>query len=220
MTVPETPAPKKNNTTLWIIIAAVVVVVICCALAAAALVGGYFYLRANNRGFKIPQQMPFLSTPHPVGPNTTPPATGGKLVVEPFDPSTNTYPTLPDLIPGWSGQTQPGSKNWPVIVPSNQPVIIMLGWCTTTPQILEQNDQQIKWSLKVDGQAVDVSKLFSYDEQLNRQVCHSYVGVIRQWPGTTHEIITTMTVAQKINDGFSDYAAGDYTDVYNVTVGP
>ncbi len=221
MTIPELPTPKKSNTTVWIIVGVAIVVVICCALVIAALVGAFFFIRRSGTGTPFTQPIPFLSTPNPVQPKATalPPANGA-LLVEPFDPSTSNYPALPDLIPNWQGQTKPGSQNWSVTVPANQPVLIMLGWCTSTSQILQQNDQQIKWSLSVDGQSVDVSKLFSFDQQVQGEVCKSNVGLIRQWPGTTHKITTTMTVAQKINDGFNDYAAGDYTDVYTVTVGP
>jgi hypothetical protein len=222
MTVPESPTPKKSNTTVWIIVGVAIVLLICCALLVAAVVGGLIFIkRSGTGGAPIPQPMPFLSTPNQVQPNATPlPSSNGPLVVEPFDPSSSNYPALPDLVPNWKGQTQPGSQNWSATVPANQPVLIMLGWCTSTAQVLQQNDQQIKWSLTVDGQPVDVSKLFTFNQQQPTQVCKSSVGLIRQWPGTTHKIVTTMTVAQKINDGFSDYAPGDYTDVYNVTVGP
>jgi len=217
MTVPVTPTPKKSNTTTWIIVAVVAVLLVCCVLVVLVVGGGFFYLRTRN----VPQVAPFLFTPNPVSPNATQavPA-NGPLVVEPFDPTNSSYPALPDLIPNWQGSTQPGSQNWTATVTANQPVVIMLGWCTSTAQILDQNDQQIKWGLTVDGQAVDVSKLFAFNQQIPNEVCKSYVGLIRQWPGTSHKIVTTMSVAQKINDGFSDYAAGDYTDVYTVNVGP
>ncbi len=229
MTIPESPtptstpapapAPKKTNTTLWIIIAIVAVILICCILLAAAVGAFYIYNRKSGAANNIP--VPFLSTPQQIQPGPTQPAPlTGKLAVTPFDPSTGNYPALPDLIPNWTELSQPGSQNWSVSVPSTQPVLVLLGWCTSTSQILQQNNQHIKWSLTVDGQSVDVQKLFAFNQQLPDRVCASYSGLIQQWPGSSHKVVTTMTVDQKINDGFSDYAAGDYTDVYNVTVTP
>lgn len=218
MTVQESPNPKKRNTTIWIIVAIVVVILICCILLALAV--GAVFVITKRSGTVNDAPLPFLSTPQQVQPGATQPATTGTLVVEPFDPTSSNYPALPDLAPNWNGLSQPGSQNWSVSVPANQPVLIMVGWCTSTSQILQQNNQQIKWTLTVDGQSVDVQKLFVLNQQLPDRVCSSNVGLIRQWPGTSHKIVTTMTVDQKINDGFNDYAAGDYTDVYTVTVNP
>ena len=224
MTIPESPTPApipplnpppgKNRTT-WIIVAVVAVVLVLCALLVVAVVGGLFFIRSRGAAPNLPQGLPFFSTPNP---NSTPQSANGPLVVESFDPTNSTFPALPDLIPGWKGLTQPGIQNWKVTVPSKQGVVILLGWCTSTTQILDQNYQSIKWGLTVDGKSVDVSKLFPLDQQIPNEVCRSYSGIIRQWPGRLHTITTTMSVAQKINDGFSDYPAGDYTDVYNVTV--
>jgi hypothetical protein len=219
MTMQESPQPKKTNPTIWVIVA-ILVILLCCILVAAGLTGAYFLIRRSGGLNNVTPLLPFSSTPNQVGPGTVPTLSSGPLVVEPFDPSSGFYPALPDLVPNWSGPTKPSTQNWSLNVPANQPVLIYLGWCTSTSQILQQNDQQITWSLTVDGQAVNVQKLFASNEQQSGQVCNSYVGIIRNWTGTQHKITTTMTVAQKINDGWNDYAAGDYTDVYNVTVTP
>jgi hypothetical protein len=219
MTMQESPQPKKTNPTIWVIVA-ILVILLCCILVAAGLTGAYFLIRRSGGLNNVTPLLPFSSTPNQVGPGTVPTLASGPLVVEPFDPSSGFYPALPDLVPNWSGPTKPSTQNWSLNVPANQPVLIYLGWCTSTSQILQQNDQQITWSLTVDGQAVNVQKLFASNEQQSGQVCNSYVGIIRNWTGTQHKITTTMTVAQKINDGWNDYAAGDYTDVYNVTVTP
>ncbi len=236
MTIPEsptptpsptlTPTPKKSNSTVWIIVAIVAVILICCILL--AVVAGAFFVFNRRTGSPSNIPMPFLPTPLQVQPAPTQqgqpaptqPAPTGSLVVQSFDPTSSNYPALPDLIPSWSELSAPGSQNWTVSVPANQPVLILLGWCTQTSQILQQNDQHIKWTLTVDGQSVDVQKLFAFNQQLPDRVCSSYSGLIRQWPGSSHKIVTTMTVDQQINDGWNNYVAGDYTDVYTVTVTP
>lgn len=211
MTNQENPTPsKKTNPTVWVVVGIAAVLVVCLLLA-ATLVGTYFYLQRTGRLGSVTSGIPFLSKP---GPKTT----STPMAVEAFDPSNSKYPALPNLVPGWKGLTQPGIQDWHASVSANQPVLIMLGWCTTTKDILDQNDQQIKWSLNVDGQDVDVTKLFIYNQQLPDRICLSGVGVIRQWSVGTHTITTKMTTLQKINDGWDDYPAGDYTDVYTVKV--
>ena len=219
MTVQESPKPQKTDPTIWVIVA-IAIILICCVLVALGLGGAYLYMQRAGKGNNALPGLRFLPTPGQKGPSSTPPASNGALAVVPFDPSSGNFPALQNLVLNYNGATKPGSQDWSLYVPAKQPVLIILGWCTSTSQILQQNEQQIKWSLTVDGQPVDVQKLFISNEQLSDRVCQSGVGIIRQWPGTQHKISTTMTVAQKINDGWSDYPAGNYTDTYNVTVIP
>jgi hypothetical protein len=214
MSLPEPVELQKNNKTVWIIVVVVALVLVCCLLV--AMIGGlYYYLQQTNA---LPS---FLTG------NTPAPATGGAptvasgpLVVEPFDPTSSTYPALAELVPNWSPATTPSSVIWSAYVSSNEPVLVFMGWCTTTSQILEQNYQHTSYKLVVDGQSVDVNSLFELDEQRTDRVCRSYVGLIKQWPGTQHTIVTTMTFDQTINDGWDDYPAGDYAETYDITVTP
>jgi hypothetical protein len=219
MNVQEPPQSKKTNPTIWVIVA-ILLILVCCILVALVLGGTYIYLQRSGKLNNGVPALPFLSTPRQVGPGAIPTFSKGTLVVEPFDPTSGNFPALPDLVPNWTESTKPASQNWSLTVPANQSVLVILGWCTTTPQLLQQNDRQIKWSLTVDSQPVDLQKLFISNEQFSDRVCKSSAGLIRNWPGTQHKIVTTMTISQKINDGFNDYPAGDYTDIYNVTVSP
>ena len=98
--------------------------------------------------------------------------------------------------------------------------MVFVGWCTTTQDILTFNLKHITYKLVVDGQPVDINGLYKWDSQESDRVCQTYVGLIRTWTGTSHTIVTTMTMDWALNDGFDDYLAGDYTDVYNITVTP
>jgi hypothetical protein len=141
-------------------------------------------------------------------------------VIEPANPTSSSYPTLPDLAPNWSTATAPGSQTWSVSVSRNQPVMVFMGWCATTPEILAFNLKHIAYKLVVDDQPVNITGLYKWDSQESDRVCQTFVGLIRQWTGTSHTIVTTMTLDWAINDGLDDYHAGDYTDVYNITVSP
>jgi hypothetical protein len=213
MNLPEPVQPKKANNITWIII--VVVVLLLCCILAAALGGLYYYLKQNGR---LPS-FPPGSVPSPAA-TEVPPVIFGPLVIEPANPTSSNYPTLQELIPNWSAATTPGSQTWSVTVSPNKPVLVFFGWCTTTAEILDQNYQHITYKLIVDGQQVDVKGLYLWNDQETDRICQTYVGLIRQWTWTKHTLVTTMTFNQKVNDGWDDYPAGDYTDVYNITVSP
>lgn len=217
MNLPEPAQPKKANKTTWIIIVVVALVLLCCILV-VALGGVYFYLKQNGR---LPSYLPG-SAPSPAA-TEVPTATSGlpvPLVIEPANPTSTTYPTLQELIPNWIGSMVPASQTWSVSVSRNQPVLVFMGWCATTPDILAFNLEHITYKLTVDGQPVDVNGLYKWDSQEPDRVCQTWVGLVRYWPGTRHTIVATMTMDWALNDGWDDYLAGDYTDVYNITVSP
>lgn len=214
MSLLETIQPKKSNKTLWIIIVVAAVILLCCILA-AALSGLFYYLKQNGM---LPAS---LSADVPTPTVTKAPAVVSEaLTIEPANPSSSSYPTLEQLVPDWRPTTTPSSRSWSISVSPDEPALVFLGWCTTTAEILDQNYQHITYKLSVDGQPVDVKSLYLLNSQDADQVCRTYVGLIRHWTGTQHTIVTTTTFSQKINDGWDDYPAGDYTDTYNITVSP
>jgi len=215
----ESPKPQKKDITIWIIVA-IAVVMVCCILVLLGLGGGYYYLEKSGKVNITQPGIPLPSVSGQKGSTVTPGLSNGPLGIEPFDPSTSNYPSLADLTPNWTDSTKPGSQNYSLTVSSREPVTIMMGWCTATSTILQENFQHINWSLTVDYQPVEVQKLFLWNDQESDRICKTYVGLVRQWTGSQHKIITTMTITQKINDGWNDYLPGDYTDVYSVTVSP
>lgn len=214
MDLPEPVQPKKANNTTWIIIVVVVLILLCCILV-AALGGLYYYLKQNGT---LPSFLPGnVPLPAAIG---TPTAIPEPLVVEPFDPTSSYYPTLQNLVTNWSGSSTPGLHNWSVTVSRNEPVMVFMGWCAASADILDQNYDHLAWYLAVDSQKMDVHDLYNWLEVRAAMACRTYVGLIRQWSGAEHTIVTTMTLDQKINDGWDDYPAGIYADNYHITVTP
>jgi hypothetical protein len=212
---------KKDNAWIWIVGAIAVVLLLCLVLVigvgAFAVWKGYIAIP----GLNLPaQQSP--SIPQPVLPpstNPNPKSTVTKITVEPYQPQrTDQIPSLQNLAANWQNPTGPGTNTYPVSVSSNQPVLLSSGWCTTTKAILDQNYQHIKYLVEVDGQTLDTSKLYQESQSSVGQSCKDFVGLIRAWPSGNHTIQITMRVDAKINDGWNDYAAGDYAEVYNITV--
>jgi hypothetical protein len=231
MDFPQTADPKKNNKIIWIIVA-VAAVLLCCCLAAVAI-GGYYLYTQNAAGNLFPSQTIPLAPSAPtaaVAPVEPPAATEeavattapieGPLVVDPFDPTKSNLPTLQQLAPGWKDSTAPGIQALSLSMPRTQAVMLFMGWCTSSSALLEQNLAHMHWTLVVDGQPVDMNSLFLWNSQESDRICRTHVGIVRQWTGTSHVISVTMTIEQQINDGWSDYPAGNYTDVYSIKVTP
>lgn len=143
-----------------------------------------------------------------------------RIVIEPvsqFPPTSG----LQQLADGYTDLTKPGTGTWEVKVSADKDVIVILGWCAKTADIFSQNMQIIHWSLRADGRDVPLSMLYASTGTLpDGRKCVSYTGMVWEWPKGKHKIITTMHLDQSLNDGWSDYPAGDYTDIYNVTVTP
>ena len=215
-------SPKKETNWLVIaIVAVLVVLVLCLALmvgaGAFAVWKGYIAIPGIN--------LPALQSPpiprQVVPPSTNPKSTVTKITVEPYQPQrTDQIPTLQNLATNWQNPTGPTSNTYNITVSANQPVLLTSGWCTTTKAILDQNYQHIKYLVEVDGQSLDTSKLYQENLSTVGQSCKDFAGLIRAWPAGKHTIKITMRVDAKINDGWNDYAAGDYAEIYNITVTP
>jgi hypothetical protein len=103
-------------------------------------------------------------------------------------------------------------------VSASQPVLVFQGWCTSTKAVLDQNFQHIQYLVEVDGQPLDTSKLYQANISSIDKSCKDFVGLIRAWPAGKHTIKISMRLDARINDGWSDFAAGDYTEIYNITI--
>lgn len=202
----EKPNESAKNNVVWIVLA-IVLVLLCCCLVLFALGGIVLVSRSGQGQFDF--SLPFIRPT---------PTESEEIEIEPFNPTTTAYPFLQELVPGWEASKVPVTQTWQVQVRRYQAVVILLGWCTDTKETLEQNFQHIHYSMTIDGKAVDVSDLYRWDSTIRDGVCRSYVGIIREWPGESHRIVTTMEITELINDGWDDYPPGEYTDVYEVTV--
>jgi hypothetical protein len=216
----QTPvSPKKDTTWIWIVVAIAVVLLVCLVLLVGAGVFAVWKGYVAIPGLNLPAlQSPAI--PHQiVPPASNPKSTITKITVEPYQPQRNDQiPTLQNLAANWQNPAGPTSNAYDISVSAGQPVLLTSGWCTATKAILDQNFQHIQYLVEVDGQPLDTSKLYQENLSSISQSCKDFVGLINAWPTGAHTIKITMRVDAKINDGWNDYAAGDYAEVYNVTV--
>jgi hypothetical protein len=217
-------SPRKDKTWIWVIVIAGILCVCLAALAVA--IGVYSYL-GQTPVLQIPPGIipPSLVIPTPRQPTLPPVPTSesqpDEIIISPYQPTTHeSTPTLTELVFDYRGATQPGMNTWNVTVYQDQPVMIYMGWCSTTQEILDQNFTHLNFAIQADGKPVDVEGLFTLEQQAQGMQCRSKVGIIQAWPAGAHQITETMTVDELINDGMGDYSAGDYADEFLITVMP
>ncbi|HEY9153051.1 MAG TPA: S41 family peptidase [Anaerolineales bacterium] len=115
---------------------------------------------------------------------------------------------------------KPGKLTYTVSLSTSDQVLWTYGWCATTTTILNTDLKNIQLKFTLDGQDVPVSDFATTDSPQNGQQCHTLYVALSNWPVGQHHITTTATFTGQINDGTSDYAAGDYVLDYTVNVQP
>ncbi len=112
---------------------------------------------------------------------------------------------------------KPGKLTYTVGLHPTDEIIWIYAWCATTQPLLEDNLKSIKLKFVLDGK--DVTPQMSTADLPNKgQQCRVYLSSLSNWPSGSHHLTTTATFMQKINDGSTDYAPGDYILDYTVNV--
>lgn len=116
--------------------------------------------------------------------------------------------------------SKPGTWPFTIKITDNKPTYFSYSWCAVDEKTLQQNYQHINATLYINGEKLgkDVVHNLSYQLQ-NGMFCGDFGVLLSDWPAGKSELKAIATFDQKINDGISDYAAGDYVFVYNVTAG-
>jgi C-terminal processing protease CtpA/Prc len=115
--------------------------------------------------------------------------------------------------------TQPGKLTFTIPLSAPDPLIWAYPWCAKDAATLQQNFANIKLAFVLDGQNV-TSQMATVDATANGQQCRLVFTELTGWPAGEHHLTTTATFAQAINDGSTDYPAGDYILDYTVVVKP
>jgi hypothetical protein len=115
--------------------------------------------------------------------------------------------------------SKPGTLTYTVNVTDNLPVYFVYGWCAVDDKTLQANFQHITVKLYFNDVELgkDVVQNLTYTTQDNLH-CLDYGVLMSDWPDGQYKLKAVATFSDKINDGMSDYPAGDYIFEYNVTV--
>ena len=114
---------------------------------------------------------------------------------------------------------KPGTLTYTVNITDEKPTYFSYGWCAVDDTTLQNNFQHINVSLYFNDKKLgsDVVHTLSFTTADNLH-CGDFGVLISDWPNGEYKLKAIATFNDKINDGMADYAAGDYTFEYDVTV--
>ena len=113
--------------------------------------------------------------------------------------------------------TQVGATfQFTVNLAQEQPLLWVYGWCTTTPQLLEQNFSVIQLEFTLDGQPVDEGLFDVLESTAGTLPCRYYGLVLYDWPSGQTQLNTRVIYTEALYDGFGDYPAGEQNFAYTV----
>lgn len=115
--------------------------------------------------------------------------------------------------------SRPGILSYTATIPTDVPVYFNYGWCATSEDILRQNFEHIKIVLTINDIALGNSEVHFLSYSLtNGLVCTDVGTLLSDWSAGTYHLSTSVTFDETINDGMSDYGAGDYISEFTVTI--
>lgn len=115
---------------------------------------------------------------------------------------------------------KPGTLTFTVPLARDQTLIWMYAWCTTTTEILNQNFQNIELEFVLNGKVIPLDQLRTDDLPAGGQQCRLYYTALSKWMPGEHHLTITATFKTAINDGVSNYEAGDYVMDFTVYMRP
>ncbi len=116
--------------------------------------------------------------------------------------------------------TTPGTTTYTVPLDGSQTMIWAYAWCAADQATLDANLERITLKFEMDGKPVDSNQMSTYDLQSNGRQCRLTYAALLDWPGGEHHLTTSATFKSQINDGTTDYPAGEYVLEYTVYVKP
>ncbi|HEU0291708.1 MAG TPA: hypothetical protein VFR47_03180 [Anaerolineales bacterium] len=114
---------------------------------------------------------------------------------------------------------QPGTLTFTAKVTNDKPVYFNYGWCTKDEATLQQNFEHITVQIYFNGGKLgeDVVHPLAYTTA-DGQYCLDFGMLLSDWPAGEYKVKAAVNFDQNINDGWSDYDAGNYIYEYTITV--
>ncbi|MCE7861512.1 MAG: hypothetical protein DYG86_17230 [Chloroflexi bacterium CFX2] len=114
--------------------------------------------------------------------------------------------------------SQPGVFAYTIPLAKSETLIWGYFWCTTTQEILDQNFSQIEVNFELNDESVPLDKFVIADLPSGATQCRVIYTALSDWKSGEHHLTTSATFKTPINDGMSEYPAGDYVSEYSVFV--
>jgi len=115
---------------------------------------------------------------------------------------------------------QPGTLTFTIPLSKPTTTIWSYAWCSKDADTLTQNLENITLKFVLDGETVPLGQMTTFDTESNGKSCRLFYAALSDWPVGEHHLTTTATFKSAINDGTTDFAAGDYVLDYTVYMKP
>jgi tetratricopeptide (TPR) repeat protein len=115
---------------------------------------------------------------------------------------------------------KPGTLQYSIQLMKSKQVVWSYAWCTTTPQILDNNFASIEVKFTIDGVDIPPSSIQEIEAPQNGLQCRWLYMALSSWPVGEHHLTITTSFLKQIYDGISNYASGDYVKAFVVSVEP
>ena len=114
----------------------------------------------------------------------------------------------------------PGTFTYTIDLAKSEDLVWAYGWCAA-PEKFDQNWDHITFQFYLGNQEVPVTSLFKYEyDPDSTQKCLYYYNVLSDWQAGENHLSIRSTFDLGINDGSTDYPAGDWNYDYIVYVKP
>ncbi|MEN6435903.1 MAG: serine/threonine-protein kinase [Anaerolineaceae bacterium] len=223
---PQPPQKAKGKSCLvWggIIAGVLVFLGIVLAIALAVLAPSILPFFGNKevveatytpepKNTKVPTKVPATATPQP------------DFYIQPaYDGTPNPqkgYANLGDICSHADDPVlTPKTYSYTCTVPADIPIVINMGWCASTQEILEQNWALMTYTLTIDGISFDINDATAFMGYTNSQgYCYTYRSYVEGLKSGEHDITYSFSMSEPLYDGFDNYQAGDYILQHLVTI--
>ncbi len=104
-------------------------------------------------------------------------------------------------------------------IPAGKPILVNIGWCTSTPEVLEQNWPLMTFALQIDNIMIDLDQDTAFlSDTTSQGSCYSYRAYVEELESGNHVILSSFSISKPLSDGYDDYQTGTYTMEHLVTI--
>jgi hypothetical protein len=112
--------------------------------------------------------------------------------------------------------SKPGLATYTVPLTDANPVIWGYVWCAADSATIAKNFEDIKLTFTLDGKEISSDTFDSLDVETGGKVCKLIYTALTDWPAGEHKLVTSAVFLNTVNDGQTDFAAGEYRLEYTV----
>ncbi len=172
--------------------------------------------------YRLSMEMGFTEAPAGGASAPTQPApTGGSVTAA--RPSASALANTPDIAASldrpFADSPTPISQSANASVRADQGYIWSVVWCAIDAATLERGLGTIGVRFAIDGAPVPESAVSVTRADRDGLACAVYATLLSGWRGAGVRLTASMTLAQPVFDGFTIYAAGEYSTTINARVG-